>query len=232
MGAPPANHRLRHLLQEILREESDFSAFVMDRYLPVAQRFSDGQNRVQRTNLLLHHVAGQTVLADLRQAWPQQVAAYESQHGPIAPEHFLAQLRFAHPDAWLRTQALVFSLGASLLIGLWLVLRATAPTPIPTPAIPTPPPPHAPDLAPVMQPLSGQIRDCRGRPAQNVRFLVLAKHVETRTDPDGLFSLTIPGHPDEPVLVRIQPSPPAQPHDHWVNLGQQHLSLTTEPCEK
>ncbi len=98
MSAKPAHHRLRELLHAVLRTDADFAAFVMDHHPQVAQRFSDGQDRVQKTNLLLWHVAGQVILQELRQSFSQPVAAFESQHGPIAATDFWI-------DSALRTQA-------------------------------------------------------------------------------------------------------------------------------
>ncbi len=56
MSAKPAHHRLRELLLHMLRTDADFEAFVMDRHKAVARRFSDGQERTPKTNLLLWHV--------------------------------------------------------------------------------------------------------------------------------------------------------------------------------
>jgi len=75
MTAKPASQRLRELLLHVLRTDADFVAFVMDLEPAVAQHFTDGQDRVQRTNLLLRQVAGQAVLTQLRAAYPILVAA-------------------------------------------------------------------------------------------------------------------------------------------------------------
>ena len=77
MTAKPASQRQRELLLHVLRTGADFVAFVMDLEPAVAQRFTDGQDRVQRTNLLLlvRQVAGQGVLTQLRAAYPVQVVA-------------------------------------------------------------------------------------------------------------------------------------------------------------
>ncbi len=237
MSAKPAHHRLRELLLATLRTDADFAAFVMDHHPQVAQRFSDGQDRVQKTNLLLWHVAGQVILQELRQSWPKEVAAFESQHGPIAATDFLDRLRFANAGSWQRTQVMTFALGAGLVAGLWFTLRTTSPSPTQTATLRdlSHPLPHsflAPDLAQAMQPLAGGIRNCQGRPAPNVRLVVLGKQVETRSDADGQFSLRVPGQLDEPVQLRLQSTPSAEPHDHWVNLGQTHLSLPTQSCGK
>jgi hypothetical protein len=240
MSAKPAHHRLRELLLHVLRTDSDFEAFVMDRHEAVAQRFSAGQDRTQKTNLLLWHVAGQVILKELKESWPQAVASFESQQGPIAAADFLDRLRFDHSGSWVRTQALMFGLGAGLVAGLWLTLHAMNPTkPLPMPDAGQPqqaqPLPHAiatPDTTQAVQNLAGILSDCKGRPAIHVRLVVLGKQVETRSDKDGQFTLRIPGDPDEPVQLRIQPSDGSQSHDHWVNLGQTHLSLQTESCAK
>ena len=75
MSAKPASQRLRELLLHVLPTDADLMAFVMDHHRAVAQRFTDGQDRVQRTNLLLRQVAGQAVLTQLRAAYPILVAA-------------------------------------------------------------------------------------------------------------------------------------------------------------
>ena len=157
MSAKPAHHRLRELLLAVLRTDADFAAFVMDHHPQVAQRFSDGQDRVQKTNLLLWHVAGQVILQELRQSFSQPVAAFESQHGPIAATDFLDRLRFAHAGSWQRTQAMTFALGAGLVAGLWLTLRVTSPIrqqPATTPDLWQTPPPAAValDMTQAMQP--------------------------------------------------------------------------------
>lgn len=235
MSAKPASQRLRELLLHVLPTDADLMAFVMDHHRAMAQRFTDGQDRVQRTNLLLWHVAGQTVLTQLKAAWPVQVAAFESAHGPVVAADFVERLRFAHPGQWLRTQAVTFLLGAGVVAGLWLVLHAARPLPI-TPAVSpdlSPPPKlaaSAADLAQAQQPLSGNVRDCHGRPARDVRIVILGKQAQTRSDSDGQFTLTVPGGVDEAVKLRIQTSP-TESHDHWVNLGHQDLTLLTQPCD-
>ena len=237
MSAKPAHHRLRELLLSVLRTDADFAAFVMDHHPQVAQRFSDGQDRVQKTNLLLWHVAGQVILQELRQSWPKEVTSFESQHGPIAAMDFLDRLRFAHAGSWQRTQAITFALGAGLVAGLWLTLRVTSPSrqqPATTPNLWQTPPPAAValEMTQAMQPLAGGLRDCQGHPVRRVRVVVLGKQVEGHSDPDGQFSLRVPGQPEEPVQLRLQATPTAEAHDHWVNLGQTHLTLPTKSCPK
>lgn len=215
MSAKPANHRLRELLLQVLRTDADFVAFVMDRHKSVAQRFSSGMDRVQKTNLLLWHVAGQQILQELTQDWPAQVARFMSEHGSIKATDFLDQIRFARSGSRLRSQAMVFALGAGLVAGLWLTLRAVSPTiqqpaPLMIPSQSPPPPTVAPDMTQVMQPLAGGLRDCQGHPARNVRLVALGKQLETRTDADGQFRLSVPGQPDEPIQLRIQ-APPQRP---------------------
>ncbi len=185
MSAKPAHHRLRELLLHVLRTDADFEAFVMDRHEAVAQRFSAGQDRTQKTNLLLWHVAGQMILQELKESWPQAVASFESQHGSIATTDFLGRLRFEHSGSWVRTQAMMFSMGAGLVAGLWLTLHAVTPTkPLPRPEAAQPqhaqPIPHAvatPDLTQAVQTLSG---------------------VLTRSDRDGQFTLSVPASPMSP----------------------------------
>jgi hypothetical protein len=235
MSAKPAHHRLRELLLAVLRTDADFAAFVMDHHPQVAQRFSDGQDRVQKTNLLLWHVAGQVILQELRQSWPKEVTSFEYQHGPIAATDILERLRFAHAESWQRTQAMTFALGAGLVAGLWLTLRVTSPSPAQTATTPNPshleqPAAIAPDLAPAMQPLAGGLRDCKGHPVPRVRVVVLGKQIEGLSDANGQFSLRVPGQPEEPVQLRLQTTPTAEAHDHWVNLGQTHLTLPTKSC--
>lgn len=237
MSAKPAHLRLRELLLAVLRTDADFAAFVMDHHPQVAQQFSDGQDRLQKTNLLLWHVAGQVILQELRQSWPNEVTTFESQHGPIAATDFLERFRFAHAGSWRRTQVMTFALGAGLAAGLWFTLRATSPSPTQTATIPdlwqSPPPAvFALDMMQAMQPLAGGLRNCQGRPAQNVRLVVLGKQVEGFSDADGQFSLRVPGQPDEPVQLRVQAPEASEAHDHWVNLGQTHLSLPTKSCAK
>ena len=235
MSAKPARHRLRELLHAVLRTDAGFAAFVMDHHPQVAQRFSDGQDRVQKTNLLLWHVAGQVILQELRQSFSQPVAAFESQHGPIAATDFLDRLRFAHAGSWQRTQALTFALGAGLVAGLWLTLRVTSPIPAQTAT--TPDLSHleqhaaiALDMTQAVQPLAGGLRDCQGHPVPRVRVVVLGKQIEGHSNADGQFSLQVPGQPEEPVQLRLQTTPTAETHDHWVNLGQTHLTLLTKNC--
>lgn len=243
MPATPATHRLRALLLAVLRSEADFVAFVMDHHGDVAQRFASGQDRVQKTNLLLWHVAGQVILQELRQAFPQAVAEFEAEHGAIAAADFLDRLRFAHSGAWRRTQGRMFLLGAGLVAGLWLLglMRslwspAALPPSLPTSSLPAghdlaaPRPSHVADLAPGLQPLAGGLRDCRGRPAPGVRLVVLGRHVEGRSDGEGQFALQVPGSPDEAVLLRLQVKEGGEAHDYWVNLGRGGLSLVTGGC--
>jgi len=192
---------------------------------------------VQKTNLLLWHVAGQEILQALRQSFSQPVAAFESEHGPIAATDFLDRLRFAHAGSWQRTQALTFALGAGLVAGLWLTLRVTSPIrqqPATTPDLWQKPPPAAVtlDMTPAMQPLAGGLRDCQSHPVPRVRVVVLGKQIEGHTDADSQFSLRVPGQPEEPVQFRPQATPTAEAHDHWVNLGQTHLTLPTKSCAK
>ena len=192
---------------------------------------------MQKTNLLVWHVAGQVILQELRQSFSQPVAAFESQHGPIAATDFLDRLRFAHAGSWQRTQAMTFALGAGLVAGLWLTLRVTSPIrqqPATTPNLShlEPPAAIAPDLAPAVQPLAGGLRDCQGHPVPRVRVVVLGKQVEGHSDADVQFSLRVPGQPEEPVQLRLQATPTAEAHDHWVNLGQTHLSLPTKNCRQ
>ena len=78
------------------------------------------------------HVSGQVILKELKESEPQAVASFESQHGPIAAADFLDRLRFDHWGQWVRTQALMFALGAGLVAGLWLTLHAMMPTPTPS----------------------------------------------------------------------------------------------------
>ena len=207
MNAKPAHHRLRELLLHVLRTDADFEAFVMDRHETVAQRFSAGQERTQKTNLLLWHVAGQVLLQELKESWPQAVASFESQHGSMAATDFLDRLRFQHSGSWVRTQAMMFAMGAGLVAGLWLTLHAVTPSkPVPRPEAAQPqqaqPIPHsvtAPDMTQAVQTLAG---------------------VLTRSDRDGQFTLSVPGEPDEPVQLRIQPSDSSQAHDHWLSLAE------------
>ena len=132
---------------------------------------------------------------------------------------------------------MTFALGAGLVAGLWLTLRAISPI-RPQPAtIPdlwqTPPPAVvALDMTQAMQPLAGGLRDCQGHSVQRVRLVVLGKQVEGHSDADGQFSLQVPGQPDEPVQLRVQVPEASEAHDHWVNLGQTHLSLPTKSCAK
>jgi hypothetical protein len=60
--------------------------------------------------------------------------------------------------------------------------------------------------------------------------LVLGKPVEGHSDSDGQFLLSVPGQLDEPVPLLVQTTPTSEAHDHWVNLGQTHLSLPIESC--
>jgi hypothetical protein len=122
-----------------------------------------------------------------------------------------------------------------LVTGLWLTLRVTSPSqqlPATTPDLShlEPLAAVAPDLAPTMQPLAGGLRDCQGHPVPRVRVVVLGKQIEGLSDADGQFSLRVPGQPEEPVQLRLQTTPSAEPHDHWVNLGQTHLTLPTQSC--
>ena len=132
---------------------------------------------------------------------------------------------------------MTFALGAGLVAGLWLTLRVTSPIrqqPATTLDLS-----HleqhattAPDRAPTMQPLAGGLRDCQGHPVPRVRVVVLGKQVEGHSYPDGQFSLRVPGQPEEPVQLRVQATPTAEAHDHWVNLGQTHLTLPTKNCRQ
>ena len=60
----------------------------------------------------------------------------------------------------------------------------------------------------------------------------MGKQIEARSDADGQFTLRVPGDPDEAVQLRLQVTPDADVHDHWVNLGQTHLGLFTSRCDK
>ncbi len=56
MAALVTRSRLRELLQDVLRTEADFGAFVLDDFPSVQVRFVGGMDRLSRTNLLLQCV--------------------------------------------------------------------------------------------------------------------------------------------------------------------------------
>ncbi len=189
MSAKPAQHRLRELLLHVLRTDADFEAFVMDRHKAVAQRFSAGQERTQKTNLLLWHVAGLEILHELKASWPQAVASFELQDGLIGTTDFLDRLRFEHSGSWVRTQTMMFGLGACLVAGLWLMLHAI--TEAPTQARSDAGPPHqalpraaVPATTQSAQTLPSVLGDAKVRPAANVRLAVLGRHVEKQREKD------------------------------------------------
>ena len=63
--------------------------------------------------------------------------------------------------------------------------------------------------------LAGGVRDCHGCPTPNVRLVVTGKQLATRNDPDGQFSLRVPGQLDAPVQLRLQTSQNVDRDGHW-----------------
>jgi hypothetical protein len=64
-----------------------------------------------------------------------------------------------------------------------------------------------------MLPLTVGVCDCHGCLAQNVRLAVTGKQLATRNDPNGQFSLRVPGQLDAPVQLCLQTN--VDPDGHW-----------------
>ena len=52
---PPTNHQLRALLNSLLRSDADLDAFAGDHFPEASRRFTDGMDRVRKTNILLQY---------------------------------------------------------------------------------------------------------------------------------------------------------------------------------
>lgn len=64
-------HRLRQLLADLLRSDSDLNAFGLDHFRDVYSRFGHGMDRTQKENLLLLHAPSHADLVEaLRQRFP------------------------------------------------------------------------------------------------------------------------------------------------------------------
>ena len=76
----------RHLLEKVLRSDSDLDAFVSDHFPEVHYYFTNGMDRVQKTTILLTHVKVNRLIEALRQAHPTRMKSYE-EHAGVAVVH-------------------------------------------------------------------------------------------------------------------------------------------------
>lgn len=72
----PAPTVLRQLLDAVLITDSDFEAFCLDFFPSVSKRFASGNDRVQKTTLLLRLVEHRQILLHLQEAYPDKVAKH------------------------------------------------------------------------------------------------------------------------------------------------------------
>lgn len=63
----PDRREVRELLDSALKTESDWSAFVMDSFPKVSQKFTQGMDRTEQTNLLLRLGDEEKIIDKLRQ---------------------------------------------------------------------------------------------------------------------------------------------------------------------
>ena len=75
---PRRRHDLRQILRAVLPTDSDFSAFCVDSFPAVAERFVDSMDRLARVTLLLELAPPGELIAALRAHDPQRFAGYES----------------------------------------------------------------------------------------------------------------------------------------------------------
>lgn len=120
--------RLRELLRQFLRADSDFDAFCLDHFGAVRLRFGSGMDRVQKENLLLTHAPSlQAILQALSQSFPTKAGWQSMQVKEGKPVVDLASA-----DGRSRVSRLGFLLVGGLaalaliLVGLWRVLRPPA----------------------------------------------------------------------------------------------------------
>lgn len=70
MASDNLNAEARRLLNQVLRTDADFTAFVLDHFPATHQRFSLGMDRISRTSLLLEEVGAKLVQGKLKH-WTQ-----------------------------------------------------------------------------------------------------------------------------------------------------------------
>lgn len=77
MSSPTPNLRkIRKILDEVLRTDSDLEAFCLDFFIAVKRSFSGGMDRNQKVSLLLDKEDHAEVLSALKEAEPQKFAKY------------------------------------------------------------------------------------------------------------------------------------------------------------
>jgi hypothetical protein len=128
MSAPPTPSSLRRLIGEVLSTDSDFEAFCLDYFPQVAKRFANGNDRLQKLNLLLRLASHEEILAHLSKAHSEAVRQHEVRLEYISPPiAFLERKRSV-----LMALCLIFIAASSALVALHHFFRQ-APAPVPTP---------------------------------------------------------------------------------------------------
>jgi hypothetical protein len=74
---------VRRLLGEVLKSDSDLNAFCLDHFPDIHFRFTNGMDRVAKTNLLLMHCELTRIIDELRRDHPEEV----SEGAPNATAH-------------------------------------------------------------------------------------------------------------------------------------------------
>lgn len=117
--------RLRELLRQCLRTDTDFDAFCLDHFVTVYERFGGGMDRVQKENLLLAHAPSlQAVLQALSQSFPRKAdwSTMQIKEGKPVVDLGSADGRSRVVRAGFLLVGGLTVLGLSL-VGLWRVLR-------------------------------------------------------------------------------------------------------------
>lgn len=75
-SSTPNPRKIRKILDEVLRTDSDLEAFCLDFFIAVKRLFSGGMDRNQKVSLLLDKEDHVEVLSALKEAEPQKFAKY------------------------------------------------------------------------------------------------------------------------------------------------------------
>lgn len=91
----PTRASLRSLIEQVLRLDSELTAFCLDYFPAVNQRFTDGMDRMKKVNLLFEMAQTDRILFHLRESNPTEVAdnaallRYQDETAPTPPTpHF------------------------------------------------------------------------------------------------------------------------------------------------
>ena len=79
---PMERKTLRALLDAMLLNDSDFTAFCSDNFYDIYRRFSDRMDRVQKATILLDYADHSIIINHLRALNPKRVSYYEETPGP------------------------------------------------------------------------------------------------------------------------------------------------------